>query len=96
MPQAAALKFIQFKGCKRTAGLTVFPNLLQFTGLNCEQCKVEFFNLNSSNEKGCTACGCHPVGTDHSACNRPNGQCACRNGIITDRRCVSVLYIWEI
>ncbi|CAH1791583.1 unnamed protein product, partial [Owenia fusiformis] len=55
------------------------------TGLTCNQCVSNTWNLTEANEDGCIPCGCDPTGTEEGAtidpsdlvCNQNTGQCAC-------------------
>ncbi|OQV23620.1 Laminin subunit alpha-2 [Hypsibius exemplaris] len=47
-------------------------------GFSCERCKKGFYG--NALRHDCQACDCSPFGSEHSDCNRQNGQCVCKPG----------------
>ncbi|XP_073977260.1 laminin subunit gamma-1 isoform X2 [Rhodnius prolixus] len=52
------------------------PNV---TGINCDQCKPGYFNIDSG--KGCEPCRCNVIGSLGHTCDLVTGQCECRPGV---------------
>ncbi|KAI4871644.1 hypothetical protein NFI96_018573, partial [Prochilodus magdalenae] len=62
--------------CQRSAGqCQCLPHV---TGLTCDHCAPNYWNLASG--QGCEPCGCEPNNAYTSACNEFTGQCQCRDG----------------
>ena len=57
----------------------------------CDACKDGYYQLSGNSMLGCESCKCDLGGTDHlpgeyPVCDKDNGQCACRYGMV-GRRC---------
>ncbi|XP_053325272.1 laminin subunit beta-2 [Spea bombifrons] len=62
--------------CNRNTGqCQCLPNV---TGLSCDRCGPNFWNLASG--KGCVPCNCDPHNSFSLACNEFTGKCQCRPG----------------
>uniref|UniRef100_A0AAR2JQX6 Laminin, beta 2 (laminin S) n=1 Tax=Pygocentrus nattereri TaxID=42514 RepID=A0AAR2JQX6_PYGNA len=62
--------------CQRSTGQC--QCLPRVTGLTCDHCAPNYWNLASG--RGCEPCGCEPNNAYTSACNEFTGQCQCRDG----------------
>uniref|UniRef100_A0AAR2JPG2 Laminin, beta 2 (laminin S) n=1 Tax=Pygocentrus nattereri TaxID=42514 RepID=A0AAR2JPG2_PYGNA len=64
--------------CQRSTGQC--QCLPRVTGLTCDHCAPNYWNLASG--RGCEPCGCEPNNAYTSACNEVSftGQCQCRDG----------------
>ncbi|XP_066526397.1 laminin subunit beta-2 [Hoplias malabaricus] len=62
--------------CQRSTGqCQCLPHV---TGLTCDHCTPNYWNLASG--RGCEPCGCDPNNAYTSVCNEFTGQCQCRDG----------------
>ena len=50
------------------------------TGLKCDRCVSDTFNLSSGN--GCEPCNCHSGGSSTPQCNVVTGVCVCKTGVM--------------
>lgn len=57
-----------------------------YVGDLCEKCDVGYFGLPDNAGGHCTECDCDPNGIVSEECDRINGQCHCKEGVI-GRRC---------
>ncbi|XP_041346827.1 usherin-like, partial [Gigantopelta aegis] len=57
------------------------------TGRQCDECKDDYWNLESTNDVGCTKCGCNMIGSTSSACDKQTGQCPCWNNDYSNTKC---------
>ncbi|XP_039250943.2 uncharacterized protein LOC120328499 [Styela clava] len=54
------------------------PNVV---GRRCDQCAPGHYNI--SHSAGCTACKCHPLGTEQNfQCDFNTGECNCKRGVV--------------
>ncbi|XP_041368762.1 hepatocyte growth factor receptor-like isoform X2 [Gigantopelta aegis] len=57
------------------------------TGRQCDECKDDYWNLESTNDVGCTKCVCNMIGSTNSTCNKQTGQCPCWNNDDSNTEC---------
>ncbi|XP_065068970.1 laminin subunit gamma-1-like [Rhopilema esculentum] len=50
------------------------------TGLRCDSCLPNHANFSSG--LGCSACGCHPFGSQNTSCHPQTGQCFCEANVV--------------
>uniref|UniRef100_A0A7M6DNL5 Uncharacterized protein n=2 Tax=Clytia hemisphaerica TaxID=252671 RepID=A0A7M6DNL5_9CNID len=71
--------------CSRDQGQCICKN--HTTGLKCDQCKDQFYNLTMANNDGCVNCECNLGGSLSPICNKQNGTCTCHSENIIGRQC---------
>uniref|UniRef100_A0A8B9F2S8 Laminin subunit beta 4 n=1 Tax=Amazona collaria TaxID=241587 RepID=A0A8B9F2S8_9PSIT len=60
-------------------------------GVRCDQCRANYYGLNSSDPFGCQPCNCNPSGSlPFSICDPATGACLCQR-FTTGRRCEKCL-----
>jgi len=62
-------------------------------GIQCDQCKSEFFHLDSANPVGCDPCNCDPLKSTSTVCDADTGQCECKSNV-GGRRCDHCISGW--